>query len=170
MKSRRTRKNSIDNNKKMRLSRKKLLLASVFAVAAIAILATYTDVFYRLGILKAPASPAPTDSVAELQTETLQNGYGSTAVKPGDLVAVNYVGSFEDGSIFDSSLASGKPFEFYVGKGDVIKGWDEGLLGMRVGEKRRLVVPPALGYGDQANGSVPANSTLVFEIDLLEIK
>lgn len=155
---------------KMRLSKKKIAISAAVIIAAVAILAAYTDVFYRLGILKAPSEPVVTGETAELQSETLQAGYGDTEAKPGDLVAVNYIGSFTDGTIFDSNLTSGKPFEFYVGKGDVIKGWDEGILGMKVGEKRRLVVPPAFGYGDQANGIIPANSTLVFEVELLEIK
>ena len=95
-------------------------------------------------------------------------GTGS-AVASGDTVTVHYVGTLTNGTKFDSSYDCGQPYTFRVGAGQVIAGWDQGLVGMRVGGKRRLTIPPSLGYGNRANGPIPANSTLVFEIDLLSI-
>ena len=91
------------------------------------------------------------------------------AVKAGDVITVNYVGSFPDGTVFDASAKHAQPLQFPVGMGNVIKGWDQGLIGMKVGGKRHLVIPPDYGYGAQANGPIPANSTLVFEVELLKI-
>lgn len=99
---------------------------------------------------------------------TIKEGTGEEA-KNGDKVTVNYVGTLENGTKFDSSIDRGEPFEFTLGAGEVIKGWDDGVKGMKVGEKRKLVIPSELGYGPQAVGSIPANSTLIFEVDLLKI-
>lgn len=91
-------------------------------------------------------------------------------VKAGDTVTVNYLGTLEDGTKFDSSYDRKTPFSFTVGKGEVIRGWEIGLLGMKVGGKRELVVPAELGYGAQAQGPIPPNSTLKFTIELLDTK
>jgi FKBP-type peptidyl-prolyl cis-trans isomerase len=91
-------------------------------------------------------------------------------VKEGDTVSVHYIGTLPDGTEFDNSNKRGEPFEFTVGEGRVIKGWEDGLVGMKVGGQRILVIPPELAYGSQAMGPIPANSTLVFAIELLEIK
>ncbi|MDR3052801.1 MAG: FKBP-type peptidyl-prolyl cis-trans isomerase [Coriobacteriales bacterium] len=96
-------------------------------------------------------------------------GTGAEA-KVGDTLAVHYIGSFEDGTVFESSYDGGVPIEFALGTGRVIKGWDEGIVGMQVGGKRTLVIPPALGYGDTDYGSIPGGSTLVFEVELMDIK
>ena len=87
-------------------------------------------------------------------------------------VVVNYTGTLLDGSIFDSSLKPGRtPFTFTLGAGSVIKGWDQGVKGMRVGGKRKLTIPPELGYGDNGAGDViPPGATLIFEVELLEIE
>ena len=87
-------------------------------------------------------------------------------------VVVNYTGKLEDGSIFDSSLSPGKePFTFTLGVGSVIKGWDMGVKGMKVGGKRKLTIPPVLGYGDRGAGNViPPEATLIFEVELLEVE
>jgi len=87
-------------------------------------------------------------------------------------VVVNYTGSLKDGSVFDSSLNPGRePFTFTLGAGSVIKGWDLGVEGMKVGGKRKLTIPPELGYGDQGAGDViPPGATLIFEVDLLEVE
>jgi len=87
-------------------------------------------------------------------------------------VVVNYTGTLENGSVFDSSLKPGRdPFTFTLGVGSVIKGWDQGVKGMKVGGQRKLVIPPDLGYGDQGAGNViPPNTTLYFEVELLEVE
>lgn len=91
-------------------------------------------------------------------------------VKEGDVVSVHYVGRLQDGTEFDNSKKRGAAFEFQVGGGQVIKGWEEGLLGMHVGGERILVIPPEKGYGDRGVGPIPGGATLVFSIELLEIK
>jgi FKBP-type peptidyl-prolyl cis-trans isomerase len=83
---------------------------------------------------------------------------------------VNYTGWLEDGTKFDSSIDRGQTFDFTIGAGNVIVGWDEGVAGMRVNGARLLVIPPSLGYGSTANNSIPANSTLIFEVQLVAIK
>ena len=106
----------------------------------------------------------------ELIIEDLKVGEGSEVVKY-NIVTVNYTGWLTDGTKFDSSLNPGRsPFRFTVGGGQVIKGWDEGLIGMKVGGKRKLTIPPSMGYGNQDMGVIPSNSTLIFEIDLLIIE
>ncbi len=95
-------------------------------------------------------------------------GDGQVA-QAGDEVSVHYVGTLDDGTQFDSSRDRGTPFEFDLGAGQVIAGWDEGVAGMAVGGTRTLVIPPDLGYGSRAVGTIPANSTLTFEVELLEI-
>ena len=106
----------------------------------------------------------------ELKIEDVKVGNGSE-VKDGNTVSVNYRGALTDGREFDNSYDRGQPFEFKVGAGEVIKGWDQGLLGMKVGGKRKLVIPPGLGYGERGAGAdIPPNATLVFEIELLKIK
>ena len=104
----------------------------------------------------------------ELRIEDLQLGSGKEAVK-GALITTQYRGWLEDGSEFDSSYSRGKPFQCVIGTRRVIQGWDLGLIGMRVGGKRKLWVPAHLGYGERQVGSIPPNSNLVFEIELLEV-
>ncbi|HYP29589.1 MAG TPA: FKBP-type peptidyl-prolyl cis-trans isomerase [Blastocatellia bacterium] len=88
----------------------------------------------------------------------------------GQAATVHYVGTLLNGSKFDSSLDKGQPFTFSLGRGTVIKGWEEGVKTMKVGGKRKLIVPPNLGYGAMPRSKIPANSTLVFEIELLSVK
>ncbi len=103
--------------------------------------------------------------------EDLVVGDGVEA-KDYNKVVVNYTGKLEDGSVFDSSLNPGRsPFTFTLGAGSVIKGWDQGLKDMKVGGKRKLIIPPELAYGENGAGSaVPPNATLIFEVELLEVE
>ena len=104
----------------------------------------------------------------ELKIEDLVLGSGKAAVKSA-LITTQYRGWLEDGTEFDSSYSRGKPFQCVIGTRRVIKGWDQGLMGMQVGGKRKLWVPAHLGYGERQVGSIPPNSNLVFEIELLEV-
>lgn len=113
-----------------------------------------------------PSEPLPT----ELTVTDLVVGSGPEATT-GSTVSVNYVGALPDGTVFDASANHGGAFTFPLGAGQVIRGWDEGVKGMKVGGKRLLVIPPALAYGDQAVGGViPANATLVFEVELVGVQ
>jgi len=96
-------------------------------------------------------------------------GVGDSVVV-GSTVVVHYTGWMPDGTVFDTSRESGEPFVFQVGRGEVIEAWEDGLLGMRPGGRRKLVVPPALGYGESGYGPIPGNAVLVFEIQLVEIR
>jgi FKBP-type peptidyl-prolyl cis-trans isomerase FkpA len=121
----------------------------------------------------APASPS---NIAPFSQRDLLVGTGGDA-EAGKVLRVNYTGWLynqdrpdQKGSVFDSSLNTGRePFVFVLGAGQVIAGWDQGLVGMKVGGVRRLVVPPSLAYGGFRNGPIPPNATLVFEVELLEI-
>ncbi len=95
-------------------------------------------------------------------------GTGEIA-QPGDIVTVHYVGTLESGKVFDSSVDRNEPFTFPLGEGRVIKGWDEGVVGMQVGGVRKLIIAPDYAYGDRAIGPIPANSPLFFEIQLLDV-
>lgn len=108
-------------------------------------------------------------NIQGMKIETLKQGSG-VAAKSGDAVTVNYVGTLVNGTKFDSSIDRNQPFKFTLGQNSVIQGWELGVVGMKVGEKRRLTIPPELAYGSQgAGGVIPPNATLIFEIDLLQI-
>jgi len=105
----------------------------------------------------------------ELLIEDIEPGEGES-VKSGDTVVVHYVGMLEDGSVFDSSYDRGRTFSFTVGKGRVISGWEIGIENMQEGGKRRLTIPPELGYGESGvRGMIPPNATIIFEIEVVEI-
>jgi FKBP-type peptidyl-prolyl cis-trans isomerase len=103
----------------------------------------------------------------EIQDEVV--GTGVEAVS-GKSVTVNYSGTLTDGTKFDSSYDRNEPFTFKLGAGEVIAGWDQGFAGMKVGGKRKLTIPPSLGYGSQDMGTIPPNSTLIFEVELLKVE
>lgn len=129
---------------------------------------------YKLDTIQGPKvqNVTPTmnqPQITELKIEDEREGTGS-AVVTGDTVEVNYIGTLLNGQKFDSSYDRSQTFSFKVGAGDVIEGWDKGLIGMKVGGKRKLTIPASMGYGDQAAGSIPPNSPLVFEIELVSIK
>ena len=106
----------------------------------------------------------------KVEIEILKEGEGELSEK-GDTLVVHYVGTLEDGKQFDSSVDRGVPFEFTLGRNSVIQGWEEGMLGMKVNEKRRLTIPYELGYGEAGYYPIiPAKATLIFEVELLEIK
>lgn len=106
--------------------------------------------------------------IPKVKSEDTQVGTGAEAV-PGKTLSVNYTGKLENGAVFDTSVGK-QPFEFVLGAGQVIPGWDQGLQGMKVGGKRTLTIPPSLAYGEQGAGSIPPNSTLIFEVELLDVK
>ncbi|MFC1789549.1 FKBP-type peptidyl-prolyl cis-trans isomerase [Patescibacteria group bacterium] len=104
-----------------------------------------------------------------MKVEILEQGSGS-ASENGDIVSVHYTGTLDDGTKFDSSLDRNAPFSFVVGAGQVIQGWDLGVVGMKVGEKRRLTIPSDLAYGEPGIPEIiPSNATLIFDVELLEI-
>ncbi len=107
--------------------------------------------------------------VKELKIEDTKVGEGKE-VKSGDTISINYKGALMDGTEFDSSYKRNQPFETKIGVGNVIKGWDQGIIGLKVGGKRKLTIPSALAYGPTAKSSIPANSALIFEVELMGIK
>ena len=118
----------------------------------------------------AMSADKPQVTASGLRITDLEVGTGAEA-SSGQTVVVHYRGTLEDGSQFDASYDRGTPFSFPLGAGRVIKGWDEGVQGMKVGGKRKLVIPPELGYGARgAGGVIPPNATLIFEVELLEVK
>jgi FKBP-type peptidyl-prolyl cis-trans isomerase len=164
---------------------KKGILLAVYVVVAAAIIGV--GAWYANTLTSAPttttattntnvSTPQPTAAGQKITTmdgliikdDTIGTG---TIAAVGDLVTVNYTGTLDDGTVFDSSLKPGRtPFNFLLGAGQVIKGWDEGVLGMKVGGTRELTIPPALGYGAQGAGTViPPNATLHFVVTLLSV-
>lgn len=145
--------------------------AAVFVLSIVALTATGCDkkVDEPATTEFTPSKPPPVEGgVTTLQKVDTVVGKGVEA-KTGDKVKVNYTGTLLDGTQFDSSIGR-EPFEFEIGKGQVIKGWDDGVPGMKVGGKRTLTIPSSLGYGENGSGEkIPPNATLKFDIDLLSV-
>jgi FKBP-type peptidyl-prolyl cis-trans isomerase FkpA len=146
-------------------------------LVAIAIILVSTAVFVlaQTGSAKKPNTNAPTKVTGDgVKTPSgliywdIRVGNGDTA-KEGSRVRVHYTGWLTNGKKFDSSVDAGQPFDFRIGNGEVIKGWEEGVAGMRVGGKRQLRIPPSLGYGAEGTpgGPIPPNATLIFDVQLL---
>lgn len=143
----------------------------ILFVIALVIIAVLVVIGYRNGETTqvdqgAAVGTAPSGNPLSIQ-DTLV-GTGAEA-KTGDTVTVHYVGKLTDGTTFDSSVDRGEPFTFTLGAGQVIRGWDEGLVGMKVGGTRMLTISPEFGYGANAVGPIPANSTLIFEVQLISV-
>ncbi len=118
----------------------------------------------------ASVSNSSAQEINELQAQIISPGTGEQKVQAGDTITVHYVGNLTNGTKFDSSLDRGQPFQVVIGVGQVIQGWDKGIIGMQVGEKRKLFIPADLAYGAQGAGNViPPNSALVFEVELISI-
>lgn len=147
------------------LSRRRFLLVGGLGIASMAIACSAVK-----GGAPGEGGPALTTTASGRQFADLVVGSGAEAAA-GKAVSVHYAGWLSDGKKFDASRDRGKPFEFDLGRGQVIKGWDEGVAGMRVGGVRKLVIPPHLGYGATPRGErIPANSTLTFEVELLDVQ
>ena len=170
------------------MKRKAAIIAIIAAVvvAAVIIIITNSKVASEPKTTATQPTQTATSSVTTNQTTTMESttlpdglqitdlvvGTGTQAMA-GDTVSVDYVGTLTNGKQFDSTAAhGGQPFSFVLGAGQVIRGWDEGVVGMRVGGERKLVIPPSLGYGSQSvgNGLIPANSTLIFTVKLLAVQ
>jgi FKBP-type peptidyl-prolyl cis-trans isomerase len=157
------------------------LVAAFVGVLALAFFIIYTNVGSSLSSVTDVRPQSSGANVSLSVAELLESyngeltaldeiiGDGDVALR-GDTVSVHYTGMLEDGEVFDSSYLRGLPFEFTIGAGTVIQGWELGFEGMKVGGKRILVVPAALAYGNQSVGGIPANSILIFEVALLGIK
>ncbi len=146
---------------------------------AIAVVVAIGFLFFGSAIFT-PFSP-PAGETMEMTADSNNQGNGTSMITdtvvgtgevavPGKTVTLNYVGMFEDGTIFDASERHGQPISFVLGQGMVIQGWEQGIEGMKVGGKRHLVIPPELAYGAAGRGSIPPNSTLVFDVELLEVR
>ncbi|AFZ02321.1 FKBP-type peptidyl-prolyl cis-trans isomerase [Calothrix sp. PCC 6303] len=151
--------------------------ASPTATVTAAPTVTATATVTATPIVTATATPTSAEGSKKVVTTAsglkytdVKVGTGATP-KTGQTVTVHYVGTLENGTKFDSSRDRGQPFDFTIGKGEVIKGWDEGLSTMKVGGRRNLIIPAKLGYGEQgAGGAIPPNATLLFDVELLGVK
>lgn len=151
--------------------KKELIVPTIVAVVFLGAALYYSkNTNMEIDNATTPQKVSDVDSdVTELKSEDIVVGTGVEAVS-GKKVSVHYVGTLTNGTKFDSSRDRGTPFEFDLGAGQVIKGWDQGVAGMKVGGKRKLTIPASLAYGAGSVGAIPPNSTLVFEVELLGVK
>ncbi len=150
----------------------KKIFAAAFACAMLATACTKKTAEVSQNQAASPETATQVaQPAAEPKVEMVDSvvGKGAEAVA-GKSVTVHYTGTLTDGTKFDSSLDRKTPFTFGLGKGEVIKGWDQGVAGMKVGGKRKLTIPSELAYGPNSVGAIPANSTLIFEVELLDVK
>lgn len=154
----------------------KMTYSIVLSAAAAVVVLAVTPLL--MGQAGGPAEAPSTQATTQPTEVTLKDGLKITEVfvptnsdgaRDGDYVFVHYTGRLDNGTVFDSSRTRGKPLNFILGEGQVIKGWDEGIKGMHIGQKRTLVIPPSLAYGSEEKGPIPANSTLTFEVELMGI-
>ena len=164
-----------------KLSRKEYLAVGVALIVAFGLLFYGNYIFSQNS--SSPQKNLLTDESAAVSDALVPDGVSNAdgliiadtvvgagaAVKSGDTISVNYTGTLADATKFDSSYDRGEPITFVAGSGQLIKGFDEGVIGMKVGGKRRLTIPPELGYGDRDVGPIPANSTIVFDVQLVKI-
>jgi FKBP-type peptidyl-prolyl cis-trans isomerase len=154
-----------------------LVLGDAFVLAQTAAPKKPTKLPSKISVVR-PNTKVPTKVTGDgvktesgLQYWDITVGTGAVA-KEGDRVRVHYTGWLTTGKKFDSSVDAGRPFTFALGNGEVIRGWDEGVAGMKVGSKRQLRIPPELGYGENGtpDGTIPANATLIFDVQLLSVQ
>ena len=141
------------------------LKTGIAVVVSLAVLTLFFIFANPVFLQNMAASPAAVTSGAQLVAQDELVGSGTEA-KLGDVLTVNYTGKLQDGTVFETSVGK-RPVQFVLGSGQVIPGWDQGLLGMKVGGKRLLIIPPDLAYGIDGYGPIPPNATLIFEVDLL---
>ena len=147
------------------------MITKIFVgVASLAIIGLIIGGVVVLGRPSVTAAPEAKTATTKFISKDLTVGDGAEA-KEGSSITVKYTGKLDDGTVFDSTeKQGGTPATFTLAKGSLIDGWVKGIPGMKVGGKRTLVIPPELGYGDKANGSIPASSTLTFDIELIDVK
>jgi FKBP-type peptidyl-prolyl cis-trans isomerase FkpA len=151
----------------MKKFEKKEWITLIIGAAIIIIIA----VLWRSSAGPGPASQAAAVEPGAKHSEEVNKNNMDKIAKQGDHVFVNYTGTLTNGTKFDSSYDRGEPIDFVLGKGQVIKGWDEGIQGMKVGEKKHLVIPPEKAYGASGiPGAIPPNATLVFDVELVDIQ
>lgn len=141
--------------------------ARIVAIVVVLALAA-AAVTYLIANRKGSSSNEVT-TASGLKYADITEGTGTVA-QNGQTLTVHYTGTLQNGYKFDSSVDKGKPYQFRLGTSAVIKGWDEGLLGMKVGGKRKLIIPPSLGYGARGSSNIPPNATLLFDVELLDAK
>jgi FKBP-type peptidyl-prolyl cis-trans isomerase len=139
----------------------------VFVIAIVGIILFFSKSTQEIDNLNVAGDMDNID-FAELNITTIDEGDGREA-ESGDEISVHYRGTLKDGTEFDSSYSRNEPFTFVLGIGQVIQGWDEGVVGMKVGEKRVLEIPSSLGYGESGTGPIPGNAGLIFEVELVSI-
>lgn len=148
---------------------------TLYTGIAVTVTLLVVGIFFIIGVpfdtsslTQGAAVTTATSASTQLVMQDVVQGSGRAA-QAGDKITVNYTGKLEDGTVFDTSLGK-TPYSFVLGAGEVITGWDQGLVGAQAGAKRLLIIPPGLAYGPQDYGPIPGNSTLMFEVDVLKVE